>query len=115
MSSLSRTPLRHVPPSTYSLCCSQDAAPKGRLEIPAGSHIVPSADRPHCWRVSTTEVPTGLAMHAADAESKRRWIDAIRGVINAQATHEGTFSTASAERVSSNMVRQSGLTGADLA
>eukprot|EP00946_MAST-07B_sp_MAST-7B-sp1_P000274 g274.t1 len=42
------------------------------------------ANKPHCWRITTTEVPTGILMYAIDAQDKRRWMDAIRHAINAK-------------------------------
>ena len=63
---------------------SNDPAPKGRFELNESSQMVPSANKPHCWRITTTEVPTGILMYAADAQDKRRWMDAIRHAINAK-------------------------------
>ena len=73
------------------LCCfflkhSQDAAPKGKIEIPGESTIAPSADKPHCWRLTTPEVPTGMLMRAPDAKSKRKWVTAMRAAISAQSS-----------------------------
>lgn len=64
--------------------CSQDPAPKGKMDIPGESCIAPSADRPHCWRLSTPAVPSGLLIRADSAKDKRRWLFAMRTAINSQ-------------------------------
>ena len=67
-----------------SLINSQDAATKGKIFIPGNSQISPCADKPHCWRLTTPEVPTGMLIRAPNAKEKRSWITAINAAINSQ-------------------------------
>ena len=74
----------------YYFKSDQDAAPKGKINIPAEASIAPSADKPHCWRLTTPEMPTGMLIKAENAKEKRKWIEAMRAAIVSQSSAEWT-------------------------
>ena len=63
---------------------SNDPTAKGKFQINAQSQMVPSANKPYCWRLTTEEVPTGVLLYASCAAEKRMWMDALRHAINAK-------------------------------
>ena len=81
------------------------------MDIPGESCIAPSADRPHCWRLSTPAIPGGLLIRADSAKDKRRWLFAMRTAINSQVSE--AYAT-TRDGKNEDQLRESGIDVMDL-
>jgi hypothetical protein len=82
------------------------------MDIPGESSISPSADRPHCWRLTTPLIPGGVLIRANCAKDKRQWLAGLRAAINSQVVSEAYATIRDGKN--EDQLRESGIDAMDL-